>query len=146
MQPGGILYGGITALCAMLKKYFRNKKIFKETDFRELTPFRLCEHEENEDGTITLLVPKSNNPIVVRWLLPRVKKPHMKLDLDEIGTATWHLIDGEKTVSGVAQGLSGKFGDRVEPLYERLGQFLTQLWQSKIISFQELNDKGEEHG
>ena len=63
-----------------------------------------------------------------------------KLKLDEIGTETWLLIDSKKNVVTIAGELEKKFGDRIEPVNQRLTTFLTQLYRQKFISFIEIKE------
>ncbi|AAM23461.1 hypothetical protein M2349_002201 [Caldanaerobacter subterraneus subsp. tengcongensis MB4] len=70
-----------------------------------------------------------------------VKKPRVTtLELDDIGTAVWELIDGEKNVYEIGQQLKERFGERVEPLYERLSLFMRYLNRRGWIYFSKKGD------
>jgi hypothetical protein len=120
--------------------FFERRKILKSTSMLNLTPFTKIGHKVEEDGTITLLYPKFKNKKVSKYMLGR-KDPYIKLKLDEIGTASWLLIDGKKNVETIAQELSEKFGEKIHPVHDRFGKFLSQLYNNKYISFQELQKK-----
>ena len=105
-----------------------------------LTPFRKIEHKLEEDGNVTLLYPKFKNSKMSKYMLGR-RSPHIKLKLDELGTATWLLIDGKSRIEKIALELSEKFGEKINPVQDRLGKFLSQLYNNKYISFQELQKK-----
>ncbi|MCX8009628.1 MAG: PqqD family protein [Ignavibacteria bacterium] len=107
-------------------------------NYLDLTPFHNFNFEYDENNLVTVLVPRFTDKILSRILLPRLKSPYIKMKLDELGTETWNLIDGKRTVKQIADLLTSKFGDRVQPVYERLTTFLTQMYKQEFISFNEL--------
>jgi hypothetical protein len=69
----------------------------------------------------------------MRWL---VKKPTISdVELDAIGSSVWKYIDGEATVYDIGQKLSYEFGDKMEPVYDRLIMYLRHLNKKGWISF-----------
>jgi len=110
----------------------------KEHNYLELTPYRIHKHEEREDGMIDVLVPRFKSDFAKKFFSRAVKGSYIKANLDEFGTATWLLIDGERNVEKIGAELVVKFGDKVEPVYERLTRFLTDLHRYNFISFIEL--------
>jgi hypothetical protein len=85
-----------------------------------------------------VLVPKFKNKLLVGFLAPRLKSPHIKAKLDDFGSLTWMEMDGTKKVNEISQSLTNKFGDKVQPVNERLTKFLTQLYQYNFITFKEI--------
>lgn len=67
-----------------------------------------------------------------------MKNPNFKVNLDEIGSYLWLLIDGKNTVGQIAQLFKIRFGERVEPLYDRLSHFLRNLEKNSFIKFKGL--------
>jgi hypothetical protein len=65
-------------------------------------------------------------------------KSHRKVNLDEYGTAIWILCNGRATVREIGEVISEQFGDKVEPLYDRLSHFLNILEKDKMIKFSTL--------
>lgn len=57
--------------------------------------------------------------------------PNLTLHLDDLGTATWPLLDG-RTVGDVLAGLQERFPEQPQ-LGERLGRFLGALHENKFI-------------
>jgi len=57
----------------------------------------------------------------------------LRLRLDEIGSATRQLLDGRRTAAEIARALQQKFGEKVEPVYDRLAIFFKQLEKQKLI-------------
>lgn len=104
----------------------------------ELIPDQNILSKKTEDGLYVLLKPKYRHPWMVKHILPRLKSPHYKIKLDDIGSFIWCLCDGRKTVKEISRKLREKFGDKVEPLYERLGIFFQNLEKNKFITFKNL--------
>ena len=88
-----------------------------------------------ETNLIEILKPKFENILLKKYLLPRLKSPNFKVNLDEYGTNVWHLIDGNRTVIQISDRLRELFGEQVEPVYERVGQFMISLKKSKFITY-----------
>jgi hypothetical protein len=104
----------------------------------QLIPDQNILSEKTNDGLFILLKPKYRHPWMVKHFLPRLKNPHYKIKLDEIGSFIWELCDGRKTVKEIGGRLKEKFGEKVEPLYERLGAFFQNLEKNKFIIFKNL--------
>lgn len=120
--------------------FFERRKILKGTSLLELTPFRKIEHTMEESGMATLLYPKFKNRKVSKYMLGN-RTPYIHMKLDEIGTASWLLIDGKRKVGEIADALNEQFGDTLKQVHERLGKFLSQLYDNKYISFIEIQKK-----
>lgn len=108
-----------------------------------MTPFRIYDYIEKPDGLIDVLVPKFRNKFLAR-IASRIKDPYIKANLDEFGSETWRNLDGNNKVEAIADILTDKFGETVQPVNDRLTKFLTQLYTYGFISFNEL--KGNDNG
>jgi len=94
---------------------------------------RACvEHEVGEEGIVSLLVPRFRVSWM-QWLQKRLKRPHIKVKLDEVGSAVWQLIDGARTVAQIGGELEHRFGEKIHPTSERLGMYLGILRRNKFI-------------
>ena len=100
----------------------------------DLRPVRLMEHRM-EGELAVVLVPRFRSRWMF-WLQRRLKKPHFHLHLDPIGTAVWLFSDGESTVSRIGERLLEKFGDEVEPVWDRLALFIRHMNSGKLIDLQ----------
>jgi hypothetical protein len=116
------------------------KKITEDINYLELTPRANHGHELSDDGMVWVLVPRFDTPFFNK-LLPKGKSPYIKANLDEFGSAAWLLLDGNRKVLEIGTELREQFGEGIEPVYERLTQFLTTLYQNKFINFIELERK-----
>jgi hypothetical protein len=57
------------------------------------------------------------------------------VDLDKIGSFIWKHIDGEKNIYEIAQLTKNEFKYEIEPLYERLIQYMKILKNNKFIDY-----------
>lgn len=105
-------------------------------------PERLIKWERDGEGKlVVLLVPRFRRGPLKRWLQPRLKRPHMRVTLDEIGTAVWENCDGKKTVREISDILKERFGEKIEPLEPRMKVFFTQLFKSQFVRYWCVADK-----
>jgi hypothetical protein len=95
-------------------------------------------HEADEGGNVRLLVPRFRARWM-QWLQKRLRKPHIRVSLDEIGSVVWGLIDGRRTVVEIGEELERRFGERIRPTNERLGFFFGMLRRNKFV---ELDERG----
>jgi hypothetical protein len=115
----------------------RKKKELSNINYLELTPGRLFEHVIEENGKVSVLIPRFTNFLLVKTLAPMLKSPFVKTKFDEFGSQVWLEIDGKKKVVDISSSLREKFGEKIEPVEERLTKFLTQLYNYKFVSFNE---------
>ncbi len=107
-----------------------------EVNLLDLVPVQNLAWESDETGRVVLLKPKIKNAFLARHLLPRMRKPHYKIRLDEIGSAFWLRCDGQRSIQAIAELQKREFGDAVEPLYERISRFLRTLEKNRFITFE----------
>lgn len=101
----------------------------------ELVPVRNIKWEKKENGLIVLLKPKFKHTFFKKYIPLRFKSPYYKIKLDAIGSYVWELCNGHLTVKELGQKLKYKFGDDVEPIYNRLALFLQNLEKNHFISY-----------
>ena len=53
--------------------------------------------------------------------------------LDEFGSFVWNCIDGKSNVYDIGKKVRAHFGERTEPLYQRLSQFFKTLENARYI-------------
>ncbi len=106
------------------------------SDLGPLRPRRLIGHREEADGRVCLLVPRFR----VRWMawyLRLLRRPNVELRLDAVGSATWLLCDGARSVAEVGAALRARFGEQVEPVGPRLALFLRQLEGGRLLCLED---------
>ena len=99
----------------------------------ELKPVRNLNWETLDDQRVALLIPKFRNRLAVKWLLPVLSKPQIRLKLDAYGSFVWSRCDGRTSVEEIGEAMSEKFGEALDPLYERIGKFLRKLEHEKFL-------------
>ncbi len=105
---------------------FRRKK--EETlNLLELIPRRTREFDVDDEGIVTVKMPRFETGWMLRHLVPRWKSPHVRTRLDDVGSFVWLQCDGETPVGAIAERMQEKFGERIEPVNGRLKVFFQQL-------------------
>lgn len=119
------------------KGFFERRRILRSSNYLDLTPVRMNKFVE-ENGLITILIPKFNNVFIKQLVGSYLKKPFISLKLDTFGSATWSLIDGENDVDLICKKLSEKFGERIDPVHERTTKFISKLYHNDFITFKDI--------
>jgi len=120
----------------MVLNIFRKRN--REYNYLELTPIQNKEYNLNEDGNVDILIPRFKSKFARKYLVPKNKEPYFRANLDEFGSATWILINGERKVQEIGEELRKRFGEKIEPVFDRLTEFLTNLYNNNFIVFKEL--------
>jgi len=90
-----------------------------------------------EESRVVLLMPRY--PTIAGKLFGKLlnRSKYIKVKLDRIGSTTWNLIDGIKTVNEIGEELIKVFDKEAEPLYPRLVEFMNILLGNKFIKLVE---------
>lgn len=87
-----------------------------------------------EDNIVEIAMPNRgffNKLAQIIWKRPKVSY----ISLDEFGSFIWMQIDGERTVLEISESVHEHFGERAEPLLERLSVFIKSLGNHKFVTF-----------
>ena len=106
----------------------RRRSAKNEENYLTRIPVRPSRFEwsADEEGIVTLHI--ENKGFFNRAAQLILKKPKVShIHLDEIGSFIWRQIDGEKDLVALAKPFGEHFGERVEPIYERLAEFFRRL-------------------
>jgi hypothetical protein len=95
-------------------------------------PVRLVPFEVMEGGLVTLLRPKFVSPWL-GWLQAMLSKPVFRVKLDEVGSFLWLQVDAERTVAEVCVQMEAHFGERVQPVEERVLTFVFQMMEGRFL-------------
>jgi len=101
----------------------------------EAIPRPCVQCETTAEARIVLLKPKFRHPWLVKHLLPRLRQPNFRIKLDEIGSAVWKKCDGQRNALQIAHELEQELGEKIQPVYERLGRFLAALKKEHFIEY-----------
>ncbi len=78
------------------------------------------------DGIVTINI--ENKGIFNKLAQKFLKKPKISyVHLDEFGSSVWQLIDGQRNIIKIGELFLEKFGDKANPLYERLAKYFQIL-------------------
>ena len=90
---------------------------------------------EDEQGVVTIhMVHRGFYDRLAQKFFHTPRVSHIKLD--EYGSFLWKELDGRRTVGQLAQRMKEQFGDKAEPLYDRLVHYMQILHNNKFILFQ----------
>ncbi len=59
----------------------------------------------------------------------------IKINLDEVGTAAWDLMDGRRSVRRIAEVVADRFGDEAQPVEQRLTALFQIMHRNGLIRF-----------
>ena len=118
----------------------KKKKIVINKNYLEKIPVKnpLINWNTDSLGIVTLEIENTGWANRVAQKLfgrPKISYVH----LDQHGSFVWPLIDGETDIIKIGEAVKEHFGEKAEPLYERLAQFFRILESYRFISFK--NDK-----
>ena len=88
----------------------------------------------DDAGIVTLEIPNTGwaNRIAQKLFhRPKISLVH----LDEFGSYVWPLIDGKQDIIAIGAQVKEHFGEKAEPLYPRLAQFVKILDSYHFVSW-----------
>ncbi|HPG38987.1 MAG TPA: PqqD family protein [bacterium] len=106
----------------------------KNSDFLELVPEHNVRWENTANGEVCLWSPKYTHPFMVKYLLPLLKKKETRITLDQYGSFAWMQIDGKKNIRQIGAAMLQEFGEKIEPVEQRLGIFINIMLNRKLLS------------
>ena len=103
----------------------------------DLIPLRCCEWKKNDDGHVTLLMPRFKQAWMRRFAARLGRSENLSIHLDDTGSRVWELVDGRRRIEEIGQAVPAKEGESDQQKYERLTTFMMILERNKFIRFQE---------
>ena len=110
------------------------RKNRKSINLLELTPEQRVGWETAENGNVVVLIPKFQHELLVKWVLPRLKYPHVRVKLDKLGSFVWKQCDGRTTVAEMADRMRAEFLESAESAEDRIRTFLLMLEKSELVN------------
>lgn len=90
---------------------------------------------DNNDGKVVVhMVHRGFYAAIAQKFFHTPRVSH--IDLDEYGSYLWTRIDGKKTVGSLADEMKAQFGEKAEPLYDRLVKYIQILRNNEFILLQ----------
>ena len=108
-----------------------------EKNFLDFTPIRLIDWESNHDGIVQLKKPRFNNQFMKKLLKRFGKSEYISIQLDDFGSYVWMNCDGNHKIEDIGYKLRDQFGEKIEPVFERLGTFIKMLAYQKFIAYKD---------
>ncbi len=115
------------------------KKILQTANTLDLTPVKLYSEKIDEEKLVTIIVPKFRNEFAKKFISPKLKSTDFKLKLEKFGSEVWNNMNGRKNVQEIIDAVKSMFGEEFEQADERVTKFIFQLYDQKLISFNEIN-------
>lgn len=112
-----------------------SRKEKTKDNFLERVPFRNPEisYTANEKGIVTLEI--ENKGVFNRLAQRLLKKPKISyVHLEEMGSFIWQQIDGKKDIIALGKEVETHFGEKAQPLYERLSKYIRILESYNFIT------------
>lgn len=106
----------------------KKKKEVISKNYLEKIPARKEEidWDKNEEGKVTLHI--KNTGLMNRVAQKLFKKPEVShVYLDDMGSFVWPILDGNKDIIAIGELVKAEFGEKAEPLYERLAKYFQIL-------------------
>lgn len=88
--------------------------------------------DANGEVRVAVLVPRFGGGWLDALMRPFGFSAH-RVKLDALGSLTWELCDGTKSVREIGAALVERFGESVAPIEERLPRFLTQMVRARLV-------------
>ena len=112
------------------------KKNIKDENYLEKKP--ICKNglnwSKDENGNVTLEM--ENKGVANRIMQKLIKKPKISyIHFDEMGSFVWPLMDGERDILEIGKFVEEHFGEKANPLYERLAQYFKTLEKYNFIEY-----------
>lgn len=118
--------------------FFTWRRTHSDINYLDLTPSRQLDFEIYEENLVKIKIPRFKSPFM-KHFIPKNKSQYLKVKLDKLGSEVWMAMDGKNKVAEIIDQLSEKFGEQIQPAEERITKFLTNLYQNKFITFNEIN-------
>lgn len=105
-----------------------------ETNYLDKIPVCSAEITQNADKSGIVTLETKNKGVMNRIAQSLFKRPETSyIHLDELGSFVWLMIDGKKSIYEIAVSVEEHFGEKAQPLYERLISFFEILESCKFI-------------
>ncbi len=109
------------------------KKNESQENYLDKVPVKNIEWEQDETDKVYLLKEKSKTKLMKKLIDLFKKSQFFRIHLDELGTATWLLIDGNRTIYDISNQLKETFAEKIEPAEQRVAAFIAMLKKNGFI-------------
>ncbi len=115
------------------------KKKQKDANYLEFVPMikENLQWNREDDGSVILVREHKGISSRIAQKVFRMPK-ETKVHLDEFGNFIWPLIDGRRSIYDIALLVKEEYGEKAEPLYERLCQYFKILEEEEFVVMQQI--------
>jgi len=113
----------------------------------DMIPARLHEWEEGQvekegqkEPMVKVKVPRFKSRLGKRFCKWLKKAPTYDVKLDKYSSEAWKLCNGINDVGTIAETLLERFGDDVEPVYERVAKLISIMEINGLITYKKVKD------
>lgn len=104
----------------------KNKNV--QENYLDYIPVKNAAHNSKTDEAGNIVIIIENKGFFNKVAQLFFKKPRLsQIHLEEMGNFIWPLIDGKNTIYDIAGCVHEHFGEKAEPLYSRLIQYLKTM-------------------
>lgn len=116
----------------------KKKKKTVSENYLEKKPRRPEQLHWSSDEKGLVILDIENTGIMNRLAQRFFGKPKVThIHLDEIGSFVWPLLDGEMDIIALGTMVKDKFGEKADPLYERLAKYFQILDSYHFVEWEE---------
>ena len=103
-----------------------------------------CHYEISAESRVTIYV---ENKGMFHWMARKLfhRPKTTRIDLDEMGNFIWPLLDGTRTIYQIGIMVRQRFGEKAEPLYERLVLYIRSLKNYGLVRLANQNCNASYH-
>ena len=113
----------------------KRKNRISNSNYLDYIPKQNDNYRYETDDTGMIIIHQKNQGIFNKLAQIFLKKPKVSyIHLDEMGSFIWKHIDGNRSIYDIAEIVKEEFGDRAEPLYNRLVQYMKTMESYNFIS------------
>jgi hypothetical protein len=111
----------------------------QDKNLLDMIPARVYEWEEREDN-VRVKVPRFKSRLGMRFCKWLKKSPTYDVKLDKYGSEAWKLCNGINDVGTIAECLLQKFGEDVQPAYDRVAKLISIMEINGLITYKNVKD------
>jgi hypothetical protein len=114
------------------------RKRKQKINYLDIIPVRNVSEYTDDEGKITLMIPKFRHEWMRRWLIPGARSKYIKIHLDGLGSKVWRMMDGKQNTGAICELLSADVqteGSNNHDLELRVTGYLTKLYKNRFILF-----------
>jgi len=119
----------------------KKSEIKYKENFLEYIPVRNIEWDKNEKERVYLIKEKSKKKFMKKMIWFFNKSQVFKIHLDELGTSSWLLIDGKRTIYEIIQEMKKNYEGKLDQAEQRVSNFFILLRKNKFVEFLLAQDK-----